>query len=427
MKVVDLDVAPTFFAYDRGEIVRPGQLLASFPVSASMRGAFAGHADVGGTHRFVRDPLGVQKLFWAQPSANELHCSSSLAPLTRAGFGLDVIFAVPPGAGMAKPDGTPRTQAITPKDLRGEPSTTSLEAIADGARNAMEDYLAKLAPHVADAPVYVCMSGGIDSSGIAVLAKRRLPGAIGVSFDLQWGDHVSEDRVIARRLAADLGLPLIELTPSIDEMLAHLDAVIVDGIDFRDFNVHAALVNAVLGAGIRAHAGRPAYVLTGDLANELLADYHEEEYAGQTYYKLPRLRGTALRDVLVRGSETSHRELGVFAGHGLTLIQPYAVAVDQYMALDDAQLETPSLKRALAARTFGEQMPAYVLDRTKSRAQVGDAQTGHGTMSACIDRGIDAAYLRERFAVLHGIPNDKRIDHFFRAGRYACGLPRMEA
>ena len=74
-----------------------------------------------------------------------------------------------------------------------------------------------------------------------------------------------------------------------------LDTVLVEGIDWRDFNVHTGLVNAVLAQAIAGAAtDGQAIVFTGDLANEFLADYESEEYRGTTYYRLPRLSPAAL-------------------------------------------------------------------------------------------------------------------------------------
>ena len=41
-------------------------------------------------------------------------------------------------------------------------------------------------------------------------------------------------------------MPFLDATVSEEELLEHIDPVLIEGIDWRDFNVHAALVNAVL-------------------------------------------------------------------------------------------------------------------------------------------------------------------------------------
>src|SRR5262249_23530533 len=155
---------------------------------------------------------------------------------------------------------------------------------------------------------------------------------IAVSFDLAGpGRRESEDRIAARQLASDLGISMIEATVSVEKLLSYLDLVLVAGIDWRDFNIHCALVNAALGDAI-AHDcendDAPPLVITGDLPNELLVDYHAETYKGAIYYELPRLDPAGLRRILVHGLDTCHREVGVFSAFGLTVVQPYAACVD---------------------------------------------------------------------------------------------------
>jgi asparagine synthetase B (glutamine-hydrolysing) len=274
----------------------------------------------------------------------------------------------------------------------------------------------------------VCLSGGLDSSGVAVLAREHFADLVAVSFDLRGpGRRASEDRRTAERLARELGLPLLDVTVTAEELLDTLDTVLVEGIDWRDFNVHAGLVNAALAEGItRAGAGGDGLVLTGDLANELLADYHAESYRGAVYYDLPRLDIGRLRAALVRGLDTSNRETGVFAAWGLAVAQPYAAAADLYLSLSPELLAAPQAKRHVAGAIFADRLPAYVYDRPKTRAQVGGAGAGGGVLGACVDRGIDRRVLRERFARLHGLDDERILERFLRAGTYRSAIPGLK-
>jgi len=261
-----------------------------------------------------------------------------------------------------------------------------------------------------------------------VLARRHLPDVTAVSFDIDRATrHVSEDRRIAERLARDLRMPLVCATPTPEQILDTLDPVLVEAIDWRDFNVHAALVNACLARGIaEARSGRPALVLTGDLANEFLVDYHPETYRGRTYYRLPRLKPEAQRAALIRGLDTSHREVGPFEAFGLPVALPYAAAADLFTALPAGFLELPDRKPQLSRLIFGMAIPHYVYERPKTRAQMGDPDAGSGVLAVCADRGIDEAWLRARFAHLHGVRDAWSLDHFIRGGRYRSGIPSTE-
>src|SRR5205807_2144865 len=151
------------------------------------------------------------------------------------------------------------------------------------------------------------------------------------------GSASSGDRLTAARLAADLGLPLTRITLSADELLELLDTVLLEGIDWRDFNVHAGLVNAALARGI--------------------AQLHASDSAA-----------------------------------------PVALT--------------------------GDEIPAYVYDRPKTRAQVGGREDG-GVLGLCLDRGIDGQALRARFAALHGITDPALLSRFICGGRYRAALPAL--
>jgi hypothetical protein len=127
----------------------------------------------------------------------------------------------------------------------------------------------------------------------------------------------------------------------------------------------------------------------------------------------------------VHGLDTSHREIGVFAAWGLTVVQPYAVAVDTYLALDGQFLGREERKQRLCREIFGDLLPDYVYARPKVRAQAGDPKLGGGVLAACVDRGYDAAWLRRRFAHLHGVADPGMLDRFIRAGRFPTAVPQL--
>jgi len=396
------------FAWDGERLYEDAELAGAAFDPAPLRGAATTVAADGAAVRALRDPLGLNKLFWAADGDALLFAARPWL-LTERGLELDRIASVP------------RAQLVA------RSGSVEIDAIAREIRDLLDRYLAAIAVRHHGAPVYVCMSGGLDSSGIAVLVAEHFPSATAVSFDLdQRPGAESDDRRTAIRLAADLGLPLLEATVTGDELLEPLDTVLREGIDWRDFNVHAALVNAALAAAIAeaAERDRPRpLVFTGDLANEYLVDYHAETYGGVTYYALPRLEPGALRSLLVRGLDTCHREVGVFQMWGQRLIQPYAVVVDPYMRLPEDFLRLADRKERLCAAVFRGAIPEYVMTRPKARAQVGGENAEGGVLGACVDRGIDAAALRRRFAELHRVDDDRALDRFIRAGRYRSRAP----
>jgi asparagine synthetase B (glutamine-hydrolysing) len=401
-----------------------------------LRGAAASVRQApGASWRILRDPLGLNKLFWAEADGGGVDMAARPRTLVDAGHSFDQIRAIPRGCvvDVAAGDRQPTPESIVPAAWSSSTAgpTLGVEETGREIRARLERYLAAVAAAYPSAPVFVCLSGGLDSSGITALARARFAGAVAVSFDLDRpGGRASQDRVIAQRLARDFDMPLLEVTVDEDRLFEGMDTVLVEGIDWRDFNVHAGLVNAALAAAIDAalparDPATPVLVLTGDLANEFLVDYHPERYKGATYYELPRLPATALRTSLVRGLDSCHREVGVLAAWGLSVVQPYAVAADAYLSLSSDFLALDDRKERLCRQIFGNLLPEYVYTRPKVRAQVGSPEIGGGVLAACVDRGFDGGWLRQRFARLHAVPDPSTLDRFIRAGRYRTAVPSL--
>jgi asparagine synthetase B (glutamine-hydrolysing) len=425
MRIRLVGVLDGSFAWDGAQLLGDETLQPDADRLAGVRGAMACASDGPDGFWLARDQLGLNKLFWAPESETSVAVAARPHRLVAEGFPFDRVKAFPRG-GVLAVDATGaryRQNQIRPGRAGEVEADPSVAHIAKAIRNAVDAYLAALASARA-ARVFVCCSGGLDSSGILALATHHFRDIVAVSFDIERpGGGRSEDRQVARRLCRDLNVPLLETNAKPDQLLEHLDTVLVEGCDWRDFNVHAALVNAVLAAGITGEDPGGGIVLTGDLANEFLADYHPETHRGVTYYRLPRLAPTALRNWLVNGLDTVHREIGVFGAWGLTVIQPYAVAVDPYLRLNDELLQRDDAKQQLCREAFGDVLPSYILDRRKVRAQVGGADGAPGVLGLCIDSGIDQPALLSRFARLHRIGNMTALDQFMRAGRYRSAIP----
>jgi asparagine synthetase B (glutamine-hydrolysing) len=416
------------FAWDGTNLLAtPGPDLA-FPWRIRGAAAWANRAGRG-RWRIGRDPLGLNKLFWARETNGALLLASRPWRLVREGCAFEDVWAIPRGSVIELGPAEQQIETSSIGDGRqpfDEPFT--MEVLGERIRSVLDTYMEAIASVHGGEQVYVCLSGGLDSSAIAALAREHFPRLVAVSFDLaRRAGRASEDRRIAARLARDLGLDLLEVNVGADWLLETLDTVLLEGIDWRDFNVHAALVNAALARGIRDVSPKtdPVIVLTGDLANEFLADYQPEEYAGTTHYRLPRLASGALRASLIQGLDTCHREVGVFAAWDLAVVQPYAAAVDEYLAIPEEFLSDAELKRHLGRAVVGDLLPEYVFRREKTRAQVGGEGAEGGVLAACVDRGLDATRLRRRFADLHGIEHLSELHRFIRAGRYRAAVPSI--
>jgi len=421
--VGDLDAN---FAWDGERLYQARDFAPGTRVPIELRGAAAAVTSEGpSSWRIVRDPLGINKLFWAS-TPDGVTLASRPKRLVDEGYAFDVIRAIPRGSVIDLSEGSSesRVHEITP--LAKEAAQRSVSVLAAAIRSVLERYLTALAEAHRGADFFVCLSGGLDSSGIAALARDRLPRLTAVSFDLEREGGESDDRCVARQLARDLEVPLMSVTSSAESLLEKLDVVLAEGVDWRDFNVHAGLVNAAIAEAIADSGSTDGQkiVLTGDLANEFLADYREERYRGETYYRLPDLPRQVLRDALVRGLDTSHREVGIFAAWGTVAVQPYAAAVDLYLSLPENLLLSSDAKQRLGRAVFGDLVPDYIYGRGKVRAQVGSSEGDLGVLGLCVDNDVDGRYLRDRFAYIHDV-DAAALNRFIRAGTYRSEVPDL--
>ncbi|MDB4963604.1 MAG: hypothetical protein JWP01_3603 [Myxococcales bacterium] len=428
--------AVTDFVWMDGHHVRPADVAREIdfvappdPVALAHRlwGQFALHQAVGSEHVLVRDPLGVNKLFFAIDARGDVVSSSFWIDLVRGQHPASTIWSVPSGR-VLRVDPTRRSFELTKYAALGYNEDAISEPGADDAtriRRALDETFTRLRPAVAGRPLYVTVSGGLDSTTIAALARRHLGEFTAVTFAIHDGEdgpsRPTEDLRYASRVAAELGVPLQVVHATADELVSLIDVALCYGQDWRDFNVHCALVNAAIGRAIAAHAqqhgqARPV-LLTGDAMNELVADYSPVTYRGTDYYPLPRMPAGQLRRFLVQGLDAGDREIGVFAHYGLDAIQPYALCAGAYTALPSGCLERAEAKQRLVRQVMGDAIPSYVYERPKVRAQIGGAGEVRGTLAALVDRGIDATWLERRFCELFDLelPQLRRA---VRAGLY---------
>lgn len=380
--------------------------------AAQLRGHFGLHR-VNGRHELVRDPLGVHKLFFAI-DGGEVKSSTFFAHLRRSGIPASRIWSVPAGHRILI---DPRAERLSIEKVAGpvfaDDDGCTLDDHADRIRAALEGTFAMLARAIDDSRVFVTLSGGLDSTSIAALAKEHFPRVVGVTFAVQGDPLEGSDLAAARRVACELGIELVEVIASADEVLELVDVALAYGQDWRDFNVHCALVNAVIARSLPIGST----VLTGDGMNELLADYTPVAHAGASYYDLPRLPPARLRRYLVAGLDSGDREVGVYAQRGIRVVQPYLLCADAYAALPARFVGTSDAKQSLVKKVLGERVPRFVYDRPKVRAQVGSSAAPAGTLAVLASRGLGQAALSARFRTLLGL-DDHEQRRLIRAGVY---------
>jgi asparagine synthetase B (glutamine-hydrolysing) len=416
------DVLPVENVILEGEL--PADALAPTAQLSALRGHFALHRQTGDQHLLARDALGVNKLFFAITPEGRLDAANFFIDLRRLGHPPRRIWSVPSGQ-LVRICPTRRT-LVAEKHARlafaedEAPAPGDLERHAAAIRARLEGTFRALRPLLAGRPLYVTMSGGLDSTTVAVLTRELVGDFVGVTFRVEGPDGERDDLHFARRVAAALGVPLEVVTVPRQALLDLVDPVLLYGQDFRDFNVHCGLVNLALAAALgkrHPQGGVRPVVLTGDTMNELVADYTPVEYGARQYYGLPQLSVGKMRRFLVTGLDSGDREVGIFAHHGVTTIQPYALCPEVYCALPGPLLAEPGAKQRIGRLAMGDRVPSFIYERPKVRAQVGSSEQVGGTLAALVDQGIDAAQLERRFCGLTGM-EPRELRSWIRAGYY---------
>jgi asparagine synthetase B (glutamine-hydrolysing) len=384
----------------------------------------------------VRDHLGLNKLFFALHEERRVVTANHAIDLVRRGVPMEAIYSVPAGH-RVRVDVRRRLLALERFAAATPTRILELDDAAAAIRRELDQWLSRLARAFAGRRVCVCLSGGVDSSVITALARRHFADLTAYTYVFTGDGGTSDDAVHAETVAAAVGVPLRLVPASPEDLLQAVDDALVDGQDWRDFNLHCAVVNEVLARAIRGDAApvheRPAHeierdstavppdaplVLTGDLMNEFMADYATVSYGGRDYYRGPRVPAAEQRAALVRGLDAGDREVGVFSRQGAQVVQPYGLMFERYLELPADLLDRPDGKQELFRRVAGDLVPPSVFTRRKVRAQIGNADHPVGVLPLLAERGYDAAWLRRRFCRLFGIADESFLSRFIRLGRY---------
>lgn len=389
-------------------------------------GHFAFQSTSGDDVLLARDPLGVNKLFYAV-GKDGVASSNFFVDLVRAGYEPAQIWSVPSGHAVRinTAKGSLRLEKYSTLQYADDVPAIEAELPDHAGRilQQLEQTFQWLGGALQGRKLYVTLSGGLDSTTIAAMAREHIGDFTAVTFvarDQVRADETGSDLYFARKVAAEFGVPLEIVEGSTQDLLDLLDDTLVYGQDFRDFNVHCGLVNAVLARGIQAmnpHADTRPCVLTGDTMNELVSDYTPVQYGESEYYSLPQLSPGRLRRFLVSGLDTGDREVGVFAQRGIDTIQPYALCANAYTSLPSGFLDNDGAKQQLVRLMLGKRIPSFIYERPKVRAQVADSNQVGGTMAALLDQGIDQPWLAARFAELVGF-DPAELKRWIRAGVY---------
>lgn len=378
-----------------------------------------------GLYKAVRDPLGIGKIFYTETPDGDLHFSEKFADLFRHN---NPIYSVPAGMMVNIGRGGRREllrNISTPKTINENLNKEAFEEVDNKSVleyknrfNNRLNNLYKMFRQLEDSgwTFYVALSGGLDSTIIASKANQFLKNPIACTLDL----GKSEDSEKSQKIASQLGIKQLVFPTNEEKILQALEIAPSLSQDFRDFNVHCAALNILLGISIKSHVDsqvnidpEKVIVLTGDLMNEFTCDYAGEIIDGKEYYKLPDVGKKDLQDILITGLDTSDREISVFNNYGLKCIQPFAALYDLYASVHESVLTEEDPKKIL--NSF--QVDQVILDfipKEKLRAQVGSREN-MGILGLCHHKGYSNRTFRRKLIDDSG---QKEVTIPIFAGRY---------
>lgn len=265
----------------------------------------ANQRDGGGTLFLARDRLGIKPLYFStirnqqSGSIERFLFASEVRALLASGavsrqlsraalesfllFGsvsepmtlVEGVVSLPPGHRMTI-DLRSRDQVLKPERYWNVPSQTALQAPENGngkridtraaaatVRSLLEESVRKHL--IADVPIGVFLSGGIDSTSLAALASREVPGVHTCTVAFPETEFSEAD--IARRTAEKLGTTHQEVMLSGDEMLSRLPGAL-EALDQPSIDG----INTYLVSWIARQAGRKV-ALSGLGGDEVFGGY----------------------------------------------------------------------------------------------------------------------------------------------------------
>ncbi len=346
-----------------------------------LEGMFA-FAILDGDNLFLaRDPVGIKPLYLARYGDTLLFASEIKALALYA----DQVTTFPPGTWRHSRFGSHAYYELAqgwPQNGVFETPDQAIAAIRAVLRVAVHKRL------LADVPVGISLSGGLDSSIIALLACAERDDVETFAVGMEG----SEDLEAARQMARYLGTRHHEYVYTRAEMEAALPDVIYYLESADPALVRSAVPNYFLA---RLASERVKVILTGEGADEL--------YAGYEY-----MRAIATPEDLHRELETSIRELHrtnlqradrMFMAFGVEAREPFldieSIALALSLPPEWKQAAPGEPTKMLLRQAFADELPDLIIQRPKQKFSAG-AGSIYELAQVAEERFDNQTFARER-------------------------------
>jgi asparagine synthase (glutamine-hydrolysing) len=216
---------------------------------------------------------------------------------------------------------------------------------------------------IADVPVCVLLSGGIDSSAIAAVVAQHIPDLVGYTAVY---DDRSRDLRCAREVAERLGIKLIEVPVRLPTV-ADLERVVWAIEMPYKAQIEIGWPSIKLAEAMQADGFKVAF--SGEGSDELWASY------GFAYHALKTKDWHAYRKELFLGSASKNfmRANKIFMAHGVECRLPFLHPpfVEYAIGLTEDAVRAPKRPKAVLQDAFRDLVPASVVKRPKVAFQDG--------------------------------------------------------
>lgn len=323
----------------------------------------------------ARDPLGIKPLYWGERDGT-LYFASEIKSLALV---VDEIREFPAGYWYHSKKGLNAYYKLEPIPLEIEHEPQAIEAIRITLADAVQKRL------LADVPVGISLSGGLDSSIVALLANtgaRHLHSfAVGMTG--------SEDLLAARKMAEILGTQHHERVYSEKEMVEVLPQVIYHLESFDPALIRSAIPNFFLAQMASQFV---KVILTGEGADELYAGY---DYLS-TYNNPQELQNEMVGITAALHNTNLQRTDRIPMAFGLEARVPFldikSVALGLGLpAIWKIHRDKPA--KFLLRQAFSADLPEEIVNRPKQKFSQGAGSSG--TLTQVAEREISDAEFKK--------------------------------
>ncbi|MBI2874174.1 MAG: asparagine synthase B [Firmicutes bacterium] len=331
----------------------------------------------------ARDPLGIKPLYYGRDTGGTLHFASEIKGLLEA---TSEVLEFPAGHWYRTGQGLRRYYEVPrPKQELSDP-----EKAVQELKERFEQAVAKRL--LADVPVGVFLSGGLDSSLVSAVARRLTTAPVLHSFAV--GCEGSPDLEASRQVAAHLGTAHHVLTYGSDEIIGSLREVI-----HRLESFDTALVRSAVPTFLVSRLAREwvKVVLSGEGADELFGGYHYLKDAsvpdlGQELYAITRaLHNTNLQrlDRLTMANSLEGR---------VPFLDLQVVDLGFHLA-DDLKIHGPGqIEKWILRKLAEEYLPGDIAWRRKEKFAIGTG-TAEILVEYAEDQISDGEFESERYRI----------------------------